>query len=53
MFGWNICTVGFRIENLLGVKSYLREELDHWGFVGVFFTELQGQLEGSVLRLDG
>ena len=33
----------------VGVE-HLGEELDHGGLVGLLFTELQGQLECSILR---
>ena len=31
---------------------YLREKLDHWRFVRVLLTELEGQLKCPILKID-
>ena len=32
--------------------AHLGEELDHWRFVWVLLAELEGQLEGTILKTD-
>ena len=52
MFGWNIwndhqCDLIF--EHISA--AHLGEELDHWWFVWVLLAELEGQLEGAILKI--